>query len=291
MQTIFNKQKTKNFTKADDVFWLTPEEAKNIKIVPAGEEEGYQRDRKPAKISEIIAILHERNYIPFPAIRVASVNGELECIDGQHRLEAHIAAKANIKVEIISMSRQEAAATFLRDNGKSTSLNRRNFKDAAVVAGCFKAKFIQEMEQKYDASNGQVMCLLEGLSGGPVELGTSFAFEPYVEKACDYILKIWANDPRWLNIGRQRKVVGGFCDTQDAYSSKNLLKCLGKKSRELIRQGRSYKEVIDLIHKADFKKKTVNSFRKLATQTGSAGTNLMYNYVKTLLGDAYQELL
>lgn len=254
---------------------LSLEVMRTIKVLRA-KEGGYQRNLNQRRVDEIYQDLVKRNGVSnYPEITVANVDGELQCIDGQHRLEAHLRAKAPIHAHVFTCTRQEAVEIFVRDNYKSRPLKRQE-----VVAASLNplAITIRKLAKDFHASQIQVTNMVAGLlgkagSGIPLE-DPKFDLDERQMRAAVIVLDTWSKDARWRGITPAELPQAARAEfsksIERSYSSVSVLWALGKLAKDNVANLNKLKSDIQYLRDADWKKSNINSLRELAKKTGTA---------------------
>lgn len=285
-----------SFKKCGFCYELTPQQAEKVRIISyyddsLEEAAAYQRELKSPKVEDIRQDLLSGTGQPYAPIFLALVDGELECIDGQHRLFGHIAANVNVLAMIVEMSREDANRTFNRDNGKSTRLSNKHMVKVSLNS---KAVFMRDLTEAFDISIDQVLVLMMGLRGGSI--GDMYGNESFTldqEDAAQTILSTWtANKKLWRKIEKAsniRRAAGKkeACEPTDAYSGKAVLQALGRYAAENIDNKSKYKRMVRLVSQADWYNKSSRSLRRAAAETGAAGSKQMLDLIKcTIIAEA-----
>lgn len=284
-------------------FWMTAGELSQVEVYRASErEDGFQRVARDKKIHEIAKHLEvlkaKGRNSDFPEILIANVNGKLICIDGQHRLAAHIQVGMNARVHVESMSLNDAVDRFIRDNGKSTPLRKP---ELAMSARTELAKQIRALAKTYNAGIPQVMQLLTGMRGALSDLVVAGpGLTDQENRTAGAILEVWTRDDRWLEIDDPmsrgssvgtKKVAAMRKTIEWAYSSTTTMYALGAIGREGMSNINKLKKDIRIVQDADWKKALEdNSMRGLARK----GTNKkkLFEYMKSkVLMPAYRAMV
>lgn len=269
-------------------YLMGPSAAQQIKILRI-DSGFYQRRLDMKKVNDIKEDLLRKGYSDYPEITVANVNGELQCVDGQHRLIAHILAGMPVPVHIMSMTQEQAIVLFCRDNGKAKPLMRR---DLIASSLCPAAKTIRSLSADFKVSYQQVTQIFVGLKGGNTigdlhDSATGFT-DPEI-KAASVILETWTNDKRFTSVDAPSALPKMQRETEKAgFSAGITLWCLGKIVRENIANLSKAKRDLAIIREADWSKHSGNSLRKLATSGSKFRRNLLETMKADVLLPAYK---
>lgn len=285
----------------DDRYFMTPGEASNVKIDRAADG-GYQREVSEKRVLDILADLEDKKAkgrkSNYPEIEIALVNGVMYCIDGQHRLAAHVRAGMEMPVHVRSMTAGEAHDLFVRNNSKAKPLRRPEIMYAT------RAKVGQQMRalvKTYGVTMPQAMAVATGVNGGrPVSLDGDGLTGPE-EHVCGVILQIWTKDPRFVPVD-MTKGGGSFGDKKNggttrtkfrksiewSFSSTTTLWALGRIAFDSMNNVSKLKKDIRIIQEADWNLSRLhNSLRALARN--GAEKKALYEFMqKSVLLPAYR---
>jgi hypothetical protein len=259
--------------------FLLPEQAKLVEIIRYDHStgNGYQRRLSKVRVNQIVNDLAGKKESDYPEIFIANVSGTYQCVDGQHRLMAHIDAKVPIAARVQTMSQKKAIELFVRDNSKARKLYRSELIKASKSP---RAMLIKEISKDYGISHNQSSSILQGL-----DLDSTFNFnlssnEYFTEKqktAARKILDIWTADSRWIpqseeRIRRVRRDGLYMMPTNSAFSSQTTLYVLGRICREHLEERDFISRIktdINAVKNGDWARNASKSLRGL-----QGGTNV-----------------
>jgi hypothetical protein len=276
----------------DGRYMMSVEEAKKIKVYRS-KDKGYQRDLNLKRVDEITNILKKSGKSTFSEIVVANVRGEMQCVDGQHRLVAHIAAGVPIAVHVLSMTQEEAIDRFIRDNAKARPLRRTELilasRDPIAVA-------IRSLCKTWGLHLTQAIALTQGLIGqrALLYLDGSYNIDERQGRVMDVLLQRWTNDSRFrenlvkeIRDNKSRKAFAG--STERAFSHPNTFWLLGQLARDNIMNINKIKADVDLLLEADWSSRNIASLRVLAIAPGNGARKALRDFVeRKILLPAYK---
>lgn len=273
---------------------MSPQEARNVKILRA-REGFYQRELKPSKIADIVKELKKLGASNYAEVMIANVNGVLQCVDGQHRLLAHVEAGLPVPVKVMTMTQEQAFFMFCRENGKHSALRRVELVGSSPVPA---AKTIRGLANDYNASLAQVCALMIGIRGGS-SIGdlhdASFAYTDPEIRAAAEILRAWTNHKLWIRWNRpmtpeeRSNYKRHRGSSEAAYSSYCTLFCLGRTAKANLTNLNQVRRDLRLIQDSDWIKNTQSSLRGLQGTDAKSKKSLLDFISRTILLPAYKQ--
>lgn len=257
--------------------YMQVEELRLIQVFRKVEKgDGYQRILRERDVALIQADLIARKKIGkqsnYPAIRVALRDGIMECVDGQHRLEAHKRAGMACKVDVIDAD--DILDVFIRDNSNFTRINKQHL---LSVSSSPRAEVVTAIADKFDMSLLQVMSAFSGVAGDNKknrDIGAPYAAQSI--NAVREICQIWSADRRFSS-GK----TGWENDLQKSFSTGAILFCLGRIAKDHLEDVDSLRQAVKLLQSTNWVR-----FRGLR-DAGHRGKLFQYIQTKILL-PAYQ---
>ena len=257
--------------------------AKTIKTYRATDG-GYQRPLNLRRVDAIRDDLSKRkgpsNY---PPITVANVDGELQCVDGQHRLHGHIAAGVPVPANILSLSQNEAIDLFVRDNGTSRALRR-----ADLVAGSRHplAISIRQLCKTFGLSQTQVSAAVIGiLRAQALPLNTARELDEREARALGLALDLCAKDERCFG-----KTLGEITNAKSraefakklerSFSAVTTFWAIGRLCKDDISNLNKLKSDLRILQEADWKSRNLGSLRALACDSSNQGKKRFLEFVE-----------
>lgn len=264
----------------DGRYEMSVTEAKTVKIFRA-KDGGYQRDISLKRVDAIATDLKKHKKSNYPEITVANIGGVLQCVDGQHRLLAHIQANMPIAAHVRSMTQAEAVELFVRDNGLARPLRSKD-----LIAGSNHplAKSIRSIATAFKVSQTQAKEVVVGILGtSGVPLYKDITLDERQDRAIAIVLNAWTSDKRFRAV-----VYGEITNLQTrnhfqnsierSFSSPATMRLLGRLAKDNIGNLNKLQTEVVLLRNANWAGNQLGSLRTLAKVGSNNAVKPLYDY-------------